>query len=114
MIPDTATVVAYAPNAPRAEERLVLCDGSLRDRLTRVLTSMGVTPLLIAFAPGGAAKQETHLIGRGQDGKQTVFARFLYGASVADLEAVRAVLVAEGWKPTPPRFDMTLPDGRTV
>lgn len=112
MIPDNATVIAFAPNAPRAEERLVLCDGSLRDRLVRILSALGVTPLLVGFAPAG--NDETHLIGRGADGKPAIFARFLYGASAAELEAIRDALVAEGWKPRPPRFDMILPDGRCV
>lgn len=110
MIPDTAIALEYAPNAPCAVERAIF-NLDTKAALIRILSRLGVAPLNIAFR---VRDDETLIVGRNAAGQEAIWGRIMFGATLNELRQARDDLLAAGWRPTPAKFDMTLPDGRQV
>lgn len=113
MLPDNAIAIEFAANSPCIAERLTVFGNEATPigALRRMLMRFGLAPHLINFQK---KDDEVVVVGRNAEGKPATFARILWGLPLADLDLARDELISEGWSPTTPKYEMQLPDGRSV
>lgn len=111
MTPDCIALEIFAA-APRVTSRMVMENQTPEGAVKRLLSEFGLGPSLVGFRAGDGA---VLILGRDRHSNQVVpFGRVFYGLTLDQLNTARQALIEANWQPSPPTFEMWLPDGRTV